>query len=265
VHNQALSISLDWLRAEGRSTRLDDLGENETRYFTIHLQNRPGVKGPASSHTVNNRVRSLRVFFGWLNRKGYTETHRLKDLEVPKPRQKEIEILTDEEIKSIFSSLDPDTPLGGRDNTIFSLMLDTGLRLSEVGTLKYDDVHLDKGYVKALGKGDKERIVSFGAECRRSLYKYVENFRIASRKGEAEAFFVCIDGHPLSSDGVRSFIKRLSKAADVPRLHAHLIRHTYATRFLLNGGNVFLLQENLGHESLAWSRDTFTLPAGWLP
>ena len=254
-HNQASGIFLSWLREQGMSTRLADLDENEARHFVIHLQGRPGIKGPASSHTVSNRVRSLRAFFNWLYRKEYTETNRLKHLKVPKARQIEIEILTDKEIEKIFiNCMDLDTPLGWRDTAIFSLMLDTGLRLSEVVTLKYRDVHLDTRYVKVLGKGDKERIVPFGNKCQRALLDYEQHFRVKDPQEGADTFFLSKDGSRLTSDGLRSLIKRKSIAAGVPRLHAHLIRHTYATRFLLNGGNVFLLQQNLGHTSLAMAQ-----------
>ena len=88
-------------------------------------------------------------------------------------RQKEIEILSDEEIGRIFASMNPHTALGARNTAIYSLMLDTGLRLKEVATLRYKDVHLGGRYVRVLGKGDKERIVAFGANCRKALSNYV--------------------------------------------------------------------------------------------
>ena len=129
--------------------------------------------GLASSHTVNNRVRALRSFFNWLYEEDITECHLLKKVKPPKTRRKVIEILTDEEIERIFASINPNTVLGARNTAIYSLMLDTGLRLTEVVTLKYQDVHLDSRYVKVLGKGDKERIVAFGANCRKALSNYV--------------------------------------------------------------------------------------------
>ena len=96
----------------------------------------------------------MRAFFNWLYEKGYNECHRLEKVRPPKPREKEIEILSDdEEIERIFASINPDTVLGARNLAIFSLVLDTGLRLTEVVTLKHQDVHLDKRYVKVLGKG----------------------------------------------------------------------------------------------------------------
>ena len=251
-YNQSLGLFQNWLSGEGMSTRLRDLGEEEVRHFIIHLQGRKGVRGDvASSHTVNNRVRALRAFFAWLHRREYAECNRLEKLRPPKVRQKEIEILTDDEIERIFSCLDPDTELGSRNTAIFSLMLDTGLRLSEAVTLRYADVHLEDQYVKVLGKGDKERIVAFGANCRRSLADYERLYRTKTPERKADVFFLCMNGCPMTSDALRSLTTRLSRSAGVSRLHPHLLRHTYATRFLLNGGDVFLLKQNLGHTTLA--------------
>ena len=248
---QVLELFHDWLVSEGKSTFLDDVGEDEVREFTLYLQGRKGLWGLASSHTVNNRVRALRSFFSWLHRKGYTEDNKLKNVRPPKVQDKVIDILTDNEIASIFAATNTGALNGARSTAIFSLMLDTGLRLSEVVTLKVRDVHLEERYVKVLGKGNKERIVAFGSACQRYLIEYVYRFREEPEEVEAEQFFLCLDGYPMTSDALRSLIERISKAAGVPRLHPHLIRHTYATRFLLNGGDVFLLKQNLGHTSLA--------------
>ena len=253
-YQQSLSLFQAWLAEQGMSTCLDDLGEDEMRLFILHLKARPSLKGPASSHTVNNRVRALRSFFNWLYEKDYTECHRLQKVKPPKPRELQIQILTDEEIDRIFASVNPNTAMGSRNTAIYSLMLDTGLRLSEVVSLKYEDVHLDSRYVKVLGKGDKERIVAFGTNCHKTLLNYAQHYRFENQEEGSDTFFLCIDGHSMGAEGLRSLIERLSKAAGVPRLHPHLMRHTYATRFLLNGGNVFLLQQNLGHTSLEMVR-----------
>lgn len=249
-YNQALERFQEWLKAEGMSTSVDDLGEDEVRNFVLYLQGRKGLWGLTSSHTLNSRVRALRAFFNWLHRQGYTEVHRLQNMKVPKARQKEIEILTDEEIERIFATMNASTVLGARNKAIYSLMLDTGLRLTEVVTLKHEDVHLDKRYVKVLGKGDKERIVAFGMNCKKALSNYAARYRFPSEEELSDAFFLSIDGRCMTADALRSLTERLSKAAGIPRLHPHLIRHTYATRFLLNGGNVFLLQQSLGHTTL---------------
>ena len=250
-YNGVLRLFKGWLESEEMGTGLDDLGAHEVRRFILHLQERPGMRGKASGDTVNNRVRALRAFFNWLYEEGYTDSHRLEKVKPSKTRKKLIKILTDEEIGSIYQAMDPHTPSGARDTAIISLMLDTGLRLSEVVHLKYRDVHLEDGYLKVLGKGDKERFVAFGTTCRRSLTHYRLHHRTEPDEEDVEEFFLCLDGGPLSGDGLRSLIKRLSIKAGVPRLHPHLVRHTYATRFLLNEGDALLLKQNLGHTTLA--------------
>ncbi len=248
-YNQALTLFLQWLQSEGIPSTLDRLGEDQVRAFILHLQGRSGVRGAQSSHTVNNRVRALRAFFAWLHRRGYTEENRLKDLRLPKTTEKVIEVLTTDEVGRIFAAIDPDSFLGARNTAIFSLMLDTGLRLSETTTLKHEDVHLQDRYVKVLGKGGKERMVGFGVACQRALVHYAYHYRMEPGHG-VDTFFINIDGHPLAPDALRSLTGRVSRAADVPRLHPHLLRHTYATNYLVNGGDVFSLKQNLGHTTL---------------
>ena len=168
-YNEVLSMIYGWLEAQGMSTILNTIGEMEVRGFILHVQSRPGLKGVVSPNTVNNRVRALQAFFAWLNRKGYTEDHVLKDLRPPKMVTKVIEPLTPEEIKRMFATMNPNTAMGARNTALYSLMLDTGLRLSEVAHLEEVGVHIEERYVKVLGKGSKERIVAFGGACQRSL------------------------------------------------------------------------------------------------
>lgn len=250
-YNQALTMFQEWLKDQGMPTTIGSLGEAEARGFVLYLQGRPGLWGAASTHTIANRVRALRAFFAWLDRKGYTEGHVLKDLKPPKVLQQVIEPLTEEEVSRMFDAINSNTALGARNAALFSVMLDSGLRLSEVATLKEDDVHLEDRYVKVCGKGSKERVVSFGVACQRAMLHYYHHFRPTPVHPGIETFFLSIDGYSLSSDAVRSLTERLSKACGVRRLHPHLLRHTYATCFLLNGGDVFLLKQNLGHSTLA--------------
>ena len=251
-YNEVLGLFLDWLTRNELSTSLDRIGEQEARGFVLHLQQTPSRVGrPISSHTLSNRVRALRAFFAWLARKGYTEKHRLKDMRPPKTVGRVIEPLKEAEIRAILSSMNPATLLGARNVALVSLMLDTGLRLSEAAGLEVDDVNIDDRYLKVLGKGQKERIVAFGARAQRSLVDYYMHFRVEPAHERVSSFFLSIDGYPMSAVAIKSLMVRLGMAAGVPRLHPHLLRHTYATSFLLNGGDVFLLKQNLGHSTLA--------------
>ena len=93
-------------------------------------------------------------------------------------------------------------------------------------------------------------MISFGVACQKSLLNYYHNFRSEPAHPGVDTFFLSIDGFPLTTSAVQSIIKRLARSSGVRRLYPHLMRHTYATMFLLNGGDVFLLQQNLGHTSL---------------
>lgn len=250
-YNEVLSLLYCWLQAEDLPTTLGSIDELLIRQFIINLQGRPGTKGRTmSSHSIYNRVNALKSFFAWLHQQGYTEEHVLRGIKQPKITDLLIEPLTPEEIEKVFAAINANTSLGARNKAIVSLMLDTGLRLTEASELKEVDVHIESQYVKTMGKGSKERLVSFGISCQKNLLNYYHHFRGQPDHEGVDAFFLAIDGYPLTSSAVRSVVKRLAKSSGVRRLHPHLLRHTYATMFLLNGGDVFLLKQNLGHTTL---------------
>ena len=109
---------------------------------------------------------------------------------------------------------------------------------------------MDDRYIKVMGKGSKERMLPLGAKCHRAMLHYYYYFQPEPLHTGINTFFVTLDGYPLSSKAIKSLVVRLSRSAEVPRLHPHLFRHTYATHFLINGGDVLLLKQNLGHTSL---------------
>ena len=111
-YNEVLGMFIKWLNEHGMSTNLGSIGEPEVRQFILYIQEKPGIKGPMSSHSVANRVRALRAFFAWLARKGYTQDHLLKDLRAPKTVDQVIEPLNQEEVSKIFSGINANTALG---------------------------------------------------------------------------------------------------------------------------------------------------------
>jgi len=249
-YNEVLGLFIRWIGEGGSSAAIGDIDEDTVRRFILHTQEKPGMKGRASTHTVADRVRALKAFFAWLGKKGYTDGDLLRELKMPKTVDQVIEPLNEEDIRKVFSGINANTLLGARNSALVSLMLDTGLRLSEAAYLEGSDVHLEDRYVKVLGKGGKERIVAFGVACQRAMLHYSHHFRVDPSHNRVTSFFLTIDGYPLSPYAIKSFFRCLSKAVEIPRLHPHLLRHTYATSFLLNGGDVFMLKQNLGHSTL---------------
>lgn len=259
-YNQSLGLFERYVVREGLSLRIRDISEPEVRAFIAHLQtkakwaDRPASNGDQllSAAGIQNRVRALKAFFAWLHREGYTEDSRLEHLRNFKAPQKVVNVLTEDEIERVLGHIDQLDPIGGRNYAIILLMLDSGLRLSEVAGLQAGNMDLEGAFLKVLGKGAKERIVPFGASAQKALWRYAHHFR--PEPVGTDGFFLKSDGKPMTADALRSVFKRLARTSGVTRLHPHLCRHTFATCYLMNGGDVFSLQQILGHTTLEMVR-----------
>lgn len=256
---KVIAYLVKYLRQEGRSTLLADVNILVVRDFILYLQNKtrwaghpnmPSPKGNLAAISIQNYVRGLRAFFNWLYKEGYTEDHILGDLRPPRAPQKLVRILTEDEIRSILSCLDTKMASGCRDTAIIITALDTGLRLSELTNLKMADAQIQEGYLKVMGKGAKERIVPIGGLAQKALQRYVFHFRPEVLRSDEDNLFLALDGTAMSADAVRLVFSRLARKSGVKHFHAHLCRHTFATNYLVNGGDVFSLQQILGHTSL---------------
>ncbi len=137
--------------------------------------------------------------------------------------------------------------------------LDTGLRLSELIGLQLADAHIEHGYLKVMGKGARERVVPIGSVAQKALQRYMFHFRPEPYYEDQDYFFLTLERKPMSINAAHLIFTRLSKKSGVKRFHAHLCRHTFATNYLINGGDVFSLQQILGHTSLEMVRRYVTL------
>jgi len=241
---------------------LDTIDTKLLREYVLYLMKRTRYNGhpytPAktellSSATIHGHVRTLRAFFNWLVVEGLAQNNPAKDLKPPKVSRKVVSTLSDEEIGAILNTFSI-SPSDARNQTLFMLLIDTGLRISELVNLKMDDVHMDEGYLKVMGKGKKERIVPIGNNAQRALQRYLFRFRPKPNNPVTNNVFLSTSSQPLTENSMKLMFTRLAKRSGVCRLHAHLCRHTFATRFLINGGDVFSLQQILGHSTLEMVR-----------
>jgi integrase/recombinase XerC/integrase/recombinase XerD len=226
------------------------------REYVLHLQQRgktragQNIGGRLSPVTVACHVRALRAFFNWLYQENLSPINLATNFKVPKAPSSLIMVLSDDEIRRILAVLDPAIGEGFRDSVIFMIMLDTGLRLSELAGLKLEDINMEQGLLKVMGKGAKERIVPMGVQSRRVLQRYIFQYRPKPLKTDDTHVFISSHGFPATANSIKLVFSRISHKANVPRLHAHLCRHTFATRYVSSGGNIFALQLILGHSSL---------------
>jgi site-specific recombinase XerD len=245
-YTEMLFDFVKFLRSTGREAILAELNTVAVREFIVHEQDR-GV----SPYTTQGKVRSLKAFASWLLREGYTAESILSNIKLPKVPIKIIEPLTPAEIDLLISAQNPLTALGCRDIAILVTLLDTGIRLSELSNLRSEDAHVEEGYLRIMGKGSKERLVPVGALAQKVIWRYLFHFRPKPATEQDNYLFLTLYGARLSSEAIKLILKRWGKRSGVPRLHAHLCRHTYATNFLTEKcGDVLRLKMILGHSSL---------------
>jgi site-specific recombinase XerD len=141
--------------------------------------------------------------------------------------------------------------LGSRNRAIILILLDSGLRVSELASIKLEDVDTERGLIKVLGKGSKERVVRIGSTAQKALWKYLM-FR---HKTTSQALWLTEEGTPLSKCTVQIMVKRLKERAGVTvKGNCHKFRHTFALSFLRKDRNPFNLQYLLGHSDLRMTR-----------
>jgi integrase/recombinase XerC/integrase/recombinase XerD len=256
-YNKRLS---DFVRFIGEDPKLPDFTVANARAFVAHLQERvtrydshpisPIREGGLSAFTIHSYVRAIKAFSSWLNEEGFISTNvmsRMKRPALPKPM---IEVLTDEEIDRLVNSLNPNTFLGLRLLTTVLLFLDTGIRASEILGLKVDDLDWANGTLRVWGKGNKQRQVSFDPQTKKYLLRYINAFRPEPANPNHKEILLSVQGTPLTYDALSHLVKRAGENVGIPRLHAHLFRHTFAVKYLMNGGDVMTLKLILGHTSL---------------
>ena len=211
------------------------------RYY-IHLTER-GI----ASTTAQTYIRALRAFLAWCFNEGYLTEDITQRFKLPKAQRKTIDVLTDEELRRLFTCFDLRTMTGARNYAICALMIDSGLRLNEVVSLEAGAVHVAEGYAIVNGKGNKQRMVPLGLQSKRALFRYMGR---VPPLGPKTGLFVKDEQIPIKQSTVEQLFRVLKVRAGIPRLRPHLLRHSFATRYLENGGDVYSLQQILGHTSL---------------
>ncbi len=252
--------SLDnYLNTVQQCNDLSVFNRDMIREYIIHLQHKKKYEGhpytPVQSKTLSPRtiqchVRAVKAFSTWLYDEGYTEDNMLSKLRMPKAPVKLIEPLSPQEINTITSVINQSTPQSKRDYTIFAIMLDSGLRVSEVVGITLDNVNLSQGSIRVTGKGGKDRIVPIGQFVTGLLLHYIDFERPKLNSKGSNYLFLSKGGNSVTANALKLMFSRLAKKSGVTRLHAHLCRHTFAVNYLLNGGDIFVLKEILGHTTL---------------
>ena len=212
-----------------------------------------------SSETVHRTYGGLRCFFKFLLREGTLRHNPMELVEKPKRERHLIQPLSAEQILALLDQLDTESFLGRRNRVAMLLMLDSGLRLSEVLTLRLLNVDMETGSALVMGKGRKERRVPFANTTRQALETYLTLRR--KIPVPSDLLIITSKGRGLTSRHLQIMIQRMGKKAGIEgvRVSPHTLRHTCATQYIRNGGDPFSLQAILGHSTLEMVRNYVNL------
>jgi len=238
-------------------TEITSITKNHVKQFILYLQNEaktPHVGKPLSGATIQGYVRTLKAFFSWAEREGYIESSQFGKIPLPKANSKIINTFTQEDIDKLLAICQTSNGDGQRNLTILLLLLDSGIRVSELVNIKLQDVSLAEGSIKIrVAKGSKERAVPVGSLVQKSIWKYINHYRPEPITQQVRHLFLSNKGLPLTKSGIQQMLRRYGRRAGLSgvRCSPHTFRHTFAKNYLLNGGDIFSLQKILGHSSLA--------------
>lgn len=202
-----------------------------------------------SSASQARKLSGVKSLYNYLLINEQIEQLPTDSVEPPKLERILPDMLTVEEIDAMIATFDMTTVKGCRDNAIVEVLYSTGLRVSELVSLRIDNLFFGEGYIRVVGKGDKQRLVPIGSIARDKIQLYME-LRHPKRASEA-TLFLNNRGEPLTRIQVFNIVKQAARLAGIDKsISPHTLRHSYATHLLEGGANIRQVQELLGHESI---------------
>jgi integrase/recombinase XerD len=209
-------------------------------------------KNNFSKATISRNIACIKTFYHYLYRENKVAEDVSENLKAPKVEKKIPEILTTQEVIRLLEQPKGSTPKDIRDKAMLELLYATGIRVSELVSLKISDVNLQMGYIVCHDL-HKERVIPFGHEARNSLIKYIESARIAMlEEKDSDILFVNCSGQPMSRQGFWKLIKYYTKKAGIDAdITPHTLRHSFAAHLVENGADLRSVQEMLGHSDIS--------------
>src|SRR5690625_4452593 len=225
----------------------DKVTRNDIVHF-LHIVKDSGK----SAATISRYISSIRAFHQFLIREQLVTNDASLHLEIPKKDRRLPDVLSVSDVEKLLS-VKGNSALHIRNTAMLELLYATGLRVSELITLKVSDLHLTMGFVQCFGKGSKERIVPLGDVAKDAVEEYLNHARnkLVKQK-DVQTLFVNHHGKPLTRQGFWKVLKRVAEEAEITKpITTHTLRHSFATHLLENGADLRVVQEMLGHEDIA--------------
>ncbi len=205
-----------------------------------------------SNSTISRSTASIKALYRYLISRGIAEENIADSVEAPKVDRKEPMILTESEIELLLEQPDLSELKGQRDKTMLEVLYATGIRVTELVSLRIEDVNMTNGYIK-VKKKNNERHIPLGAHCFRCLKEYINKVRpLLIRTEEEKTLFINTNGQKMTRQGYWKILKQYKEQAKIDKeITPHTIRHSFAVHMLQNGADLKRVQELLGHTDVA--------------
>ena len=206
-----------------------------------------------SSKSQSRLISGLRNFFDYLVFEKYRSDNPMELIESPKTGRKLPDTLSLKEIDQLIGSIDLSHPQGERNRVLLETLYSCGLRVSELISLKISDLFFDEGFIRVLGKGDKQRFVPIDANTQKDINTYIHAIRchVLPQKGAEDTLFLNRRGKQLSRVMIFTIVKKTAVEANISKkISPHTFRHSFATHLLERGADLRAIQQMLGHESI---------------
>lgn len=202
--------------------------------------------------TISRNIASIKAFYHFLYKGQLVPEDVAEGLKAPKIEKKVPEIMTMQEVVRLLEQPDTGSPKGVRDKAMLELLYATGIRVSELISLKLQDVNMQMGFILCRD-ASKERVIPFGNKARSALLQYLEGSRsMLIEDAESDILFVNCSGQPMSRQGFWKLIKHYAKKAGITAdITPHTLRHSFAAHLVENGADLKSVQEMLGHSDIS--------------
>lgn len=237
-----------WLEKQ-RDTSILHTTHGDIQGYLAQLVIRQNAKPSSTARNIS----SLKRLFRYLLRQGKISVDPTLQIDTPKLPRNLPKSLTESDVEQLLAALDTQTPLGLRDRTMFEVLYATGLRVSELVTLRITQVSMDMGVVRVMGKGSKERLVPLGEEALDWLQRYLADGRgVLLGRQMSDALFVTARGAAMTRQMFWYLIKKHAKRSGLDKpLSPHTLRHAFATHLLNHGADLRVVQMLLGHADIS--------------
>lgn len=257
-----VAILANYIGTEENGLPLQDIELKHLQTFIGHIHDLE-----LSAGTQSRILSGVRSFFGYLVLEDVIKKDPTELLESPKLRRTLPDVLSIAELDQLFAAIDHSTPEGTRNRAMLETMYSCGLRVSELVSLAISNLYLDVGFVRVVGKGNKERLVPIGDDAVKHIKLYRENVRVhvPIKKGNEDMLFLNRRGSALSRVMVFMILKDLTAKAGITKnVYPHILRHSFATHLVEAGADLRAVQEMMGHKSITTTEIYTHLDRGYL-